>query len=180
MIVANEKRKSNVAEYILYMWQVESIIRSYNLNKDLIQKEIISQYQVEPKTKEEITEWYYSLINMMKAEGKEKAGHILLIQNMIDELYDLHLRLMKNPEELEYIDKYNKAKRSIDDLVQKTRGNVSNEIEACLNGLYGLMLLKLKKKEISQGTLDAMNDISALISLLSYRFHQLERGELEI
>ena len=27
MLIAREKRKSNVAEYILYMWQVEDLLR---------------------------------------------------------------------------------------------------------------------------------------------------------
>ncbi|MDE7144362.1 MAG: DUF4924 family protein, partial [Muribaculaceae bacterium] len=34
MIIASEKRKNNIAEYLLYMWQIEDIIRANNLDID--------------------------------------------------------------------------------------------------------------------------------------------------
>ena len=36
MIVAKEKRESNIAEYLLYMWQVEDIIRACNYDITII------------------------------------------------------------------------------------------------------------------------------------------------
>ena len=32
MIIAKKKKNENIAEYILYMWQIEDLIRAYNLN----------------------------------------------------------------------------------------------------------------------------------------------------
>ena len=32
MFVAQEKRKANIAEYIIYMWQVEDMIRALKLD----------------------------------------------------------------------------------------------------------------------------------------------------
>ena len=34
MIIASQKKKENIAEYLLYMWQIEDIIRAYGLDID--------------------------------------------------------------------------------------------------------------------------------------------------
>ena len=38
MIIASQKKKENIAEYLLYMWQIEDLIRVYKLDIDAIQK----------------------------------------------------------------------------------------------------------------------------------------------
>ena len=34
MIIARQKRKENIAEYLLYMWQVEDLIRANKFDMD--------------------------------------------------------------------------------------------------------------------------------------------------
>ena len=46
MIIASQKRKENIAEYLLYMWQIEDIIRAYKLDIDTIDEQIVSKYNV--------------------------------------------------------------------------------------------------------------------------------------
>ena len=43
MIIAQKKRKENIVEYMLYMWQVENLIRANNLDMDKIEQTIISK-----------------------------------------------------------------------------------------------------------------------------------------
>ena len=38
MFIASQKRKENIAEYLLYMWQIEDMIRANNLDIDKIRK----------------------------------------------------------------------------------------------------------------------------------------------
>ena len=45
MIIARKKRKENIAEYILYMWQIEDIIRANNLNITKIENNIIQKWE---------------------------------------------------------------------------------------------------------------------------------------
>ena len=74
MLIAEEKRKSNVAEYVLYMWQVEDMIRAYKFDIDLVEKNIISQFNHPERIKKEIKNWYANLIVMMYEENiREKA-----------------------------------------------------------------------------------------------------------
>ena len=44
MIIARRKRKENIAEYLLYMWQVEDLIRANQFDLDSIRRTVIAQY----------------------------------------------------------------------------------------------------------------------------------------
>ena len=46
MFIAHKLRKENICEYLLYMWQIEDLIRAFNLNIDSINERIISNYPV--------------------------------------------------------------------------------------------------------------------------------------
>ena len=41
MYIASAKRKENIAEYLLYMWQIEDIIRAYGLDIEKIKESVI-------------------------------------------------------------------------------------------------------------------------------------------
>lgn len=69
MIIAQEKRKQNIAEYLLYLWQVEDLLRACKLDIDTVEKAVIARYDVDEPTRHEIREWYESLIKMMELEN---------------------------------------------------------------------------------------------------------------
>ena len=69
MIIAQQKRKENIAEYLLYLWQVEDLLRACHLDIDTVDKAVISRYDVDEGTRHEIREWYESLIKMMELEN---------------------------------------------------------------------------------------------------------------
>ena len=83
MIIASQKKKENIAEYLLYMWQIEDIIRAYGLDIDQIQKHIIDSYDLPEEQKKSMRDWYESLIDMMHSEGVEKKGHLQLNKNVL-------------------------------------------------------------------------------------------------
>ena len=66
MIIAKRKRKENIAEYLLYMWQVEDLIRANKFDMDLIRQTVIAHYAQPASVKEEIAQWYQELIDMMR------------------------------------------------------------------------------------------------------------------
>ena len=94
MYTASEKKRENIAEYLLYMWQIEDLIRAYDLDLDRIEHEIIDKYTgLDSEGRKALYEWYESLIDMMRREGVEKKGHLQINQNVIIALDDLHRRL---------------------------------------------------------------------------------------
>ena len=58
MIIASKKRKENMAEYILYMWQVEDMIRANDCDIDRISANIISRFNLDEAQRREMTQWY--------------------------------------------------------------------------------------------------------------------------
>ena len=53
MYIAQELRKKNIAEYILYMWQVEDTIRAFGCQLSRIRREYIEQFDYTDEQKEE-------------------------------------------------------------------------------------------------------------------------------
>ena len=94
MLIAQQKRKENIAEYLLYLWQVEDLLRACNLDIDTVERNVISRYDVDDSTRREIREWYESLIKMMQLENVRERGHIRVCHNVLIRLNDLHQQLL--------------------------------------------------------------------------------------
>lgn len=180
MLIAKQKKKENIAEYVLYMWQIEDLIRAYQLDMDQINENIVERFNQTGPVKKEISDWYAGLIDLMNEEDKKESGHLQFIQNTVNELNDFHLQLIKSPDHLDYIEIYNKAKAGIIELMNKSKGSVENEIEACFNGLYGILMLRLQQKTINSDTAIAMTSVSQLIALLSKKYRLIEEGKIEL
>ena len=69
MFIAQEKKKNNILEYILYMWQVENIIRACQFDIELIQSNVIAQLGLTDNDKDLVKEWYLDLIRQMKSQN---------------------------------------------------------------------------------------------------------------
>jgi hypothetical protein len=180
MLIAREKRKTNIAEYILYMWQVEDLIRAHQFNIDLIDKNLISQYSQPARVKIEVRDWYANLMLMMYREGIREKGHLSMLTTLVAELTDLHIRLVNQEDQTDYRELYRKAAGYMKEFRKKSAGQEAGDIETTLNALYGLLLLRLKKQAVSRETEIAMSSFSKLLAMLSLIFLQVERGEREI
>lgn len=76
MFVAQKLRKESIAEYLLYMWQIEDIIRAYGCSLPVIKKNYIERFDFTPEQKDEELDWFGNLIRMMNEEGKRESGHL--------------------------------------------------------------------------------------------------------
>lgn len=180
MFVAKQLKETNIAEYLLYMWQVEDMIRANGLDIDRIRETLIASAHLAPEQEKELVEWYENLIDMMRIEGTTERGHLQINKNIITLLTDLHLQLLRSPKQPFYSAAYYKALPFIVEL--RTQGNNRElpELENCFDALYGVWLLKLQKREISEGTLQATNAISRLLALLSDCYKKDKAGQLEL
>lgn len=180
MIVARRKRKENIAEYLLYMWQVEDLIRANHLDADAIRRTVVDRYDQPEEVKKEIARWYEELIEMMRSEGVAEKGHIQLNKNVIIALTDLHLRLLRSPREMVYGAAYYKTLPYIVQLRAKSGGEDLPEIETCFNAVYGYLLLRMQGKEVSAETLEAIKQISSFLALLAEKYREDMNGELKL
>lgn len=180
MIIAQQKKKENIAEYLLYMWQIEDIVRANKLDIDLIKKNIIDKFELPDDTKKEVVDWYENLIEMMKLEGIAEKGHLQINKNVISDLTDLHLRLLKAPKQADYTASYYKTLPFIVELRSHNQNKDIPELETCFAALYGVLLLRLQGKDISGETQAAIAQISSLLRQLSTKYKAEKEGSLEI
>jgi hypothetical protein len=170
MIIAEQKRKENIAEYLLYMYQVEDMIRANELDLDRIEQTLISKFEVSYDVKREMREWYKTLIAMMREEQKEQAGHLKILENTAEQLSELHQQILNQGIDMAYKGVYEKAKPHVEALRMRSGHNKEGDIQVALNGLYGLLILKLKKTAITQETARAFDTIRELVAELSSRY----------
>ncbi len=180
MIIAQQKRKENICEYLLYMWQVEDLIRANHFDMEQIRQHVVSRYQQPDEVKEKIAVWYEELIDMMRSEGVMESGHIQLNKNVIISLTDLHLRLLKSPKEMVYGATYYKTLPYIVQLRAKSGGTEVPEIETCFTALYGYLMLRMQGKEVSSETMEAIRQISSFLAMLAEKYRADMSGELEL
>lgn len=174
MFISQQLRKQNIVEYLLYMWQVEDIIRAYGCNITLLRKEYIANFDYTDEQKEEMLDWYGNLVRMINQEGCRESGHIQINKIVVQQLVELHEQLIASPKFPFYSSEYYKVLPFIVELRNKGSKN-TNEIETCLNALYGFMMLRLQKKEITQNTENAVKEITIFLGMLSdYYFKEKE------
>lgn len=143
-------KKDNIAEYILYLWQMEDYLRAFPQNA-------------------EATPELHELNEMMHREGILEGGHLALANNAMTELIDLHATLLN--EDAMYRAAIIRLQPSLNLLKAKTDRPTMSDIEACLVLLYQIMLLRLQKKEISPETVSVQQQATQVLTFLSRTYH---------
>jgi flagellin-specific chaperone FliS len=167
MFIAQELRKKNIAEYLLYMWQVEDTIRAFGCSLQRIKNEYVARFDYDDEQKEELVDWYGNLIRMMNQEGCREKGHLQINKVTLQLLTELHQQLLASPKFPFYNTEYYKVLPFIVELRNRGANKDEGEVETCLNLLYGVMMLRLQKKEISTNTQHAVKEVSTLMGMLS-------------
>ena len=126
-----KSKKNNIAEYILYLWQMEDYLRAFPQNADA-------------------TPELHELNEMMHREGIMEGGHLALAQNALAEMEDLHTQLLN--EDAMYRAAIIRLTPQLNLLKAKTDRPTMSDLEACFTLLYQIMLLHLQKREISPET----------------------------
>ncbi len=167
MFISQELRKTNIVEYLLYMWQVEDVIRAFGCQLSRIRREYVAQFDYSDEQREEVVDWYGNLIRMMNEEGCREKGHLQINRVTLQLLTELHLQLLASPKFPFYNTAYYKVLPFIVELRSRGANKEEGEIETCLNLLYGVMMLRLQKKEVTQNTQHAVREISNFLGMLS-------------
>jgi len=179
MLISRQKKEENIVEYLLYMWQIEDIIRAYNFDIELINKNIISTFQYSGEDKKAMKFWYEDIIETMKLEKVTEKGHFQAIKNIIFDLNDLHLYLLQSSIHADYRQKYQKAATHLSEYQIKAKHTTKTIIETALEAMYATLLLRLQKKEITAQTSQAINEIGKMLALLAKKYKMREEDKLE-
>ena len=179
MLIAKQKRKENIAEYILYLYQIEDLIRAFKLDMNLIETQLVKSYKVDENTSKEITDWYSNLVIMMDKEGIREHGHLQFLVNLINDVDQIHLKLMETGVDKMYVTTYQLVAGLITELKRKNK-QAKNDVDLAIAAIYGFLLLKMQQKKISAETTEAIKCISQWLALLSKMYKKYEEGDLEM
>ena len=138
MLIAREKKKNNIAEYILYMWQLEDMLRALKLDMEQVDRYLVAGFQADERTSKEIHDWYDNLIAIMQKEKVEEKGHIQALKNTVDELTELHFFLLHQAHDGRYRQLVTQAAGNLVEFRRKAGvDDTVSDVELALNGLYG-------------------------------------------
>ena len=144
-----------------------------------INDNIISRLPIDDKVKAEVKDWYESLIKMMELEHVKEKGHLQINKNVLIRLNDLHAQLLKSPKFPQYGAQFYQTLPYIVELRSKSKPEEQvGELETCFNALYGILMLRLQGKEISEGTQKAVAQISYFIGMLAAYYKKDEEKPL--
>ena len=149
-----KSKSENIAEYILYLWQMEDYLRAFPQQADA-------------------TPELHELNEMMHREGILDGGHLALANNALSEMEDLHRSLLD--EDAMYRAAVIRLTPQLNLLKAKTDRPTMSDIEACLVLLYQIMLLRLQKKEISAETAAVQQQATQLLQFLSKTYYANSR-----
>jgi len=179
MIIAREKKKENIIEYLLYMFQIENALRALGLDEERIMRDLVSQYDQPEEVQKEIREWYHHLLQMMKDERRQEKGHLQFLKNLMNDLYAAHKRMLGDPDEAVYAEVFREAMPDLEVLRKKINHPEAHEVETALEGVYAFLLLNMQKEKISDDTRAAVDRITRWLFLLGKKYKELEKGEKE-
>jgi hypothetical protein len=166
MLVARQKINENIAEYVLYMFQIEDLIRAYDFDLEAIIDGYVRPQLPDSSFIEQYKEWYRELIAQMKSQRIQKTGHLHDLKDIIVELSYLHKTLFTAATP--YIEEF----KEISNLKDK------NAIEIVFHAMYMKLLLRLQKKEISAETEEAFDAMRILIAYLAKAYHDMKSGSM--
>ena len=178
MLLARQYKENNLAEYIIYMWQLEDMFRAFELNMERIDESVVNRFQVDDEKRKEIHDWYENLVEMMRNEKIEKGGHLQVVKNNVNELTELHFYLLHTVHDPKYHQLVTMALHNFIDF--RKRAGVPEEmsdVELALNALYETLMLRLKGEPVGEETTRAMESFSKVIAYLAAKYKQMEEDE---
>ena len=60
MFISKQLKQQNIAEYLIYMWQVEDLIRAYGCDLERIREQLVLRFPAEQQG--ELAQWYEDLM----------------------------------------------------------------------------------------------------------------------
>ena len=181
MDIAQQKRKENIAEYILYLWQLEDLLRALQFSPEAIYSTLVKPRNLDSAHEQVLLAWYLDIAGLLAQERKEESGHLDHTLHLISDLHDLHLRLMQQQElSADYRQRYALFTEHLPALRSRLgKESDMSDTELCFRALYAAMLYRIKGQG-EKAVADTIEVVSPLIALLTDYYHKVERGEVDL
>ena len=181
MDIAQSKRKENIAEYILYLWQIEDLLRALQFSPEAIYSQLVAPRQIEEEQKHVYLLWYMDIVNLLKKEDKEESGHLEHTLHLIGDMHNLHMQLMQNPVGEHYRVTFARLAPQLPMLRTLVKKEDVCDTEICFRALYAAMLYRIKgDKKRAEAINDTIELVSPVVAELAAMYGKVERGEIDL
>ena len=181
MDIAQAKRKENIAEYILYLWQIEDLLRALQFSPEAIYSQLIAPRQVDEEQKHLFLLWYMDIVNLLRKEGKEEGGHLEHTLHLIGDMHNLHLQLMQHPIGEHYRKTFQTLAPQLPMLRTLVKKEEVSDTELCFRALYAAMLYRIKgDQKRAEAIKDTIELVSPVIAELAAMYRKVEHGEVDL
>ena len=146
-----KNKKENIAEYILYLWQLEDYLRAF---------------PEQAEGNDELTD----ILRMMHTDDVMDGGHIQLAQIALKELEMLSDDILN--QEATYRAAMIRVTPALNMLKARTDRPTMSNVEACLVLLYQSMMLRLQQRPISAETEEVQRQATGILQYLSKTYYK--------
>ncbi|MBQ7856443.1 MAG: DUF4924 family protein [Alistipes sp.] len=179
MDIAQARRKENIAEYILYLWQIEDLLRALQFSPEAIYSQLVAPRNLPEQNRELFLLWYLDIANLLREEGKEQGGHLNHTLHLIADMHNLHLQLMELPVGAHYRQTFSALAPFLPTLRTTLGNREMSDTEICFRALYATMLYRIKGGG-EKAVTDTLEYVSPVIAELSAMYRKVEQGEIDL
>ena len=180
MDIAQSKRKENIAEYILYLWQLEDLLRALQFSPEAIYSQLVAPRELPDDRKLVFLQWYMEIADLLRKEGKEQSGHLDHTLHLIADMHNLNLQLLSLPVG----ERYRTLAAQLAPELPRLRTIIGKEemsdTELCFRALYAAMLYRIRGKGGEHAIEDTIAVVSPVIAELASMYGKVERGEIDL
>lgn len=179
MDIAQAKRRENVAEYILYLWQIEDLLRALQFSPEAVYSQLVAPRELTDEQRLVFLQWYMELADLLRQEGKEQQGHLDHTLHLIADLHNLHLQLQQLPAGARYRSALARLTPELPRL-RAVLGKELSDTELCFRALYAAMLYRIKGQGDKAAVADVVELVSPVVAELADLYGKVERGEVDL
>jgi hypothetical protein len=159
---ADRIKAAHIVEYVLYLWQVEDLVRAADFDEGTMRS------MVEEQGEDEVR-WLLQYAQAMQREGVREQGHTGEANQALTELAMLHDLLLATLKDADYRAAHEAALPFLTELEGKNAQagvRAMHPIELVCVTLYGWLVLRMSKREVSAETEAAMVAVRNLANAL--------------
>ena len=172
MSLKSDNKEQNIAEIIIQIYKNEDLVRAFDFDLEKIGNHVINHLPISNIDKLQQVNFYEDLIVKMKTQKIEKFGHLEEAVQLVSILEKLNASLKKN--DIEYQKIYAKSLVHIKKNIDLSEHKITSEIQICLNGIYGFLLLKLSGKNLDDENKLSIEAFGDLLSYLSFKHAEIK------
>jgi flagellin-specific chaperone FliS len=175
MGLLDDKKRDNIASYVISMWHIEDLMRANDFDMDKLEEVLIAPMEADEDARAEVRGWYAGVVTRMKEQGLQVRGHLSEVEEVLTELEFLHNTLHDVLNDSEYDQLFAAAEPGITALQRQADENADGPITTCFTAIYGVMVLRAREQAVSESTAEAEQHMRKLLERLSQHYKQMRK-----